>query len=248
MKTVFFTVADKNHKAWAVNLEKSFKKFHPDIEFKIYSDEYVDKALKQDPQFFYKQKPWVMRELIKDYDLVVGMDADSIVTGSLDYILTGEYGVGVVNNFSNLDSKIYGAIGVFNIHPQAYINCGLVATTDKDFVSHWWEMCSRRDVFESLRYREQDLLNIITTYGMYNVVNFDRFGGGFYGLSGKDLWHEATMKKGELVVEFTDDTGKVVLTRPIKVIHVGGGFNPNKMSLDKYFNDEVNKYIKSLYE
>ena len=46
MKTVFFTVADDQHLKWAENLKTSFHKFHPDIEFKIYSGKYVKKWLK----------------------------------------------------------------------------------------------------------------------------------------------------------------------------------------------------------
>lgn len=248
MKTIAFTVADKNNSAYAENLRKSFNKFHPDIEFRIYGDDYCQKSLSQDKQFFYKQKPWIMRELIDEYELVIGFDSDSVVTGKLDFILDGGYDIGVVNNFSNLDVQQYGVVSTLNIAPQVYLNCGLVATTSKRFINHWWNLCSNQELFNSFRYREQDLLNIICYYGDYNFSNFDLHGAGFYGLSGKDLWHEATVKNDELVVEFTDDKGKVVLTRPIKVIHVAGGNTPNKMELSKYFNEKSYNFIKSLYE
>lgn len=246
-KVVFFTIADEKNISWAKGLERSFKKFHPDIDFKIYGPEYVAESLKQDADFFYKATPWIARDLITEYELVVKIDADSVVCGELDHIINDPmYEVGCVLNFNNRDSKQFGRVEVFNIIAERYMNCGLVAMTSKRFIDHWWSLCNS-PVFHAFRYREQDLLNIIYYYGNYRVTCFDDDGKTLNGLANKDYWHGMEMIDGVLKLPvFDKPNGKIMKTVDIKVIHWAGGNTPGKMNFDLRFSSVVSDYLKKL--
>ena len=166
-KIIAFTVADKANKKHANKMIKSFHKFHPDIEVKIYNEKDVG-----DDVNYYKATPMFAKELIDDYDLVIKMDADQIVTGNLDYLFKAQYDVGTVLNFNRADHKMYGRVTVFDVPPVMYVNCGLVAMRSKSFINHWWNLCNSYH-FENLQYKEQDLLNILVHYGDYVVDCFD---------------------------------------------------------------------------
>ena len=172
-KIVVFTIADDNNLGFANALEKSFKNFHSDITFKIIKGEELLGYLKQDPNFFYRATPIIAEELFKEYELVIKIDADSIVTGKLDYVFdTEDYDVATVMNWNRIDPAIYGLVQGWGINPVQYMNCGFVAMRSKKFVHHWKILCFSEQ-FNALQYREQDLLNILVYYGNYNVRCLD---------------------------------------------------------------------------
>ena len=244
-KAIFYTIADENNLPYAKGLEASFKKFHKNIPFKIYGPEYCAKAKEEDNDFFYKATPWIARELLEEYELVVKMDADSVVCGNLDHIIKDEtYGVGVVSNYSKSDLQLYGAVAVWDIKPEEYFNCGLVAMRDKNFVNNWFRLC-QSDRFRNYRYREQDLLNILCHYGDYKVKLLDN-SELLNGLLGKDLWHASELENKNIVVKFRADDGAEVAQRTIKVIHWGGGNASNKMAFETKFTTEVAEYLREL--
>ena len=128
-KPVFvFTIADDNNLPYAKMLENSFKKFHPTVPFHIVTGDELAEYTKADPKFFYRATPIIANKYIKEYDLVLKIDADSIVTGSLDYVFnTKDYDIGTVMNWNRVDPQKYGAVGGWGIHPTDYFNCGFVS-------------------------------------------------------------------------------------------------------------------------
>ena len=246
MKIIAFTIADKNNKRHVEKLEKSFHHFHPDIELKVYNEKDVG-----DKVNYYRSTAMFAKDLIKDYDLVLKLDADQIVTGNLDYIFEREYDVATVMNFNRVDPKKYGDVSVLDISPTEYMNCGLVAMRSKEFIDHWWELCNSNH-FSNLRYKEQDLLNILVHYGRYNVICLD-FPDPSYKYS---AWH-GLIAKGEYLKMVMRD-GKLILPKgkenypeadkEIKVLHSAGGGSEKKIG-DNYrilFKEEVIKYIEKL--
>ena len=155
MKTIFFTVADNNNLPYAKKLENSLKRWHADIPLKIYGQKEMDEI--KDPYKFYRATPMFGRVLLEDYDLVIKIDADSVVTGDLNHIIEDEsYDIGCVLNNNNLDPHV----AIQGIPPSHYLNCGFVAMRSKKFVENWWDNCNK-SFFGAYPYREQDLLNIL---------------------------------------------------------------------------------------
>lgn len=248
MKKVLFTAADENNKKYVTQLVNSIRKFHSEEELPIviYDEKDVGDKIN-----WYRQKPLFAKELINEYELVIGADADQIVTGNLDYIFDKEYDVATVLNFNRVDPPKYGKIGVFDISPTEYMNCGLVAMRSKRFIDHWWDLCNSNH-FQNLRYKEQDLLNVLVHYGDYEVTCLD-FPDPIYDYS---AWHGLISKGEYLKMKLRD--GKLILPKAkdnypekdkeIKVLHSAGGGYEKKIG-DAYrtlFNEDVIKYIDSL--
>jgi hypothetical protein len=248
-KVIAFTIADENNMKYAKMLENSLRKFHSEEElpFVIYSPKQWE--LNKDPHFFYRACPYYAKELIKEYDLVLKLDADQIITGDLGHILddTG-YEVGTVLNWNRVDPTIYGEVRVWDINADKYMNCGLVAMRSEAFINHWWALC-QSEHFNVYQYREQDLLNILLHYGMYNYKCFD-WGETWNGLIAKGEWPRTQIIDNKLVIMPQQlDNGAFFPEKPklLKVLHwAGGAAGTDKMNYRIGFPEEVVEYIDEL--
>jgi hypothetical protein len=236
MKTCFFTIADNNNLKYANMAINSLKKFHPDIPHFLFGQEGIDKIL--DPHKFYRMYAQFGERLSKDYDLVCNLDADSIVTGSLDHIINDESFElgGVLNN-----NKIDPPISLFDIPSPLYINAGFVAVRSPR-VWNWWNKLNFSSNFDKHQYREQDMLNIIFHYGDFRTKIFD-FSEKWHGLIHKGQWNKFVLKDGQLILPKTE--GICDEDKEIKIIHWAGG-NVPKMNYHVYFTPEVVSYLDSL--
>jgi hypothetical protein len=246
MKIIAFTIADQNNQVHADKLEKSFHHFHPDIELKVYSEKDIGNKIN-----YYRSTPMFAKDLIDEYDLVLKLDSDQLVVGNLDFIFDKGYDVGTVLNFNRVDPPKYGNVAVFDIAPTEYMNCGLVAMRSKRFIDHWWDLCNSNH-FNNLKYKEQDLLNVLVHYGDYDITCFDfpdqayKY-SAWHGLISKGEYLKMEMRNGKLILPKAKDNYPEQ-DKEIKVLHsAGGGFE--KRIGDSYrrlFNEEVIKYIDSL--
>lgn len=246
MKAIAFTIADKNNEWMVPMLRNSLRKFHSEEELplKVYGEEELSKI--EDPHKFYRATPMFARELLKDYDLVIKMDCDQIVTGDLNHILNSEYGVGVVYNWNRVDPLTYGEIGLLTIQPRQYFNCGLVAMRDKRFVENWWNLCNSAH-FYMMPMREQGFLNILCHYGDYDVKCFDDFDkmerhNGWYGLASKGEWLRAELIDGKVIIP-KNDQGYPDRDKELHVCHWASGNNEPKMNYRVRFSEEMIDYI-----
>lgn len=262
-----FTTADKNNFPFAVMMLNSLRKFH-DWPVLLITDETDPEKLKQlpkdvetkdltnylkvDPMFFYRQKPIVMEEYIKDYELLLGLDCDQIVMGSLNYILdTKDYDVATVINWNRVDPQQYGYVQGWGINPIEYFNCGLVAVRSEKFIHHWKILCFSPQ-FERLQYKEQDLLNILCYYGNYNVRCLDHGDGiakinAWWGLISKGEWNRAILQEDKIIVPKGEgDTPFPASDMELKVIHFAGGKDGLKMNYKTRFNDNVSERLDYL--
>lgn len=215
-KTVVFTACDINNLKYAKLLVKSFKYFHPDIDFVLFTNakselpegvKVVDISgdmAKLGKDLWYMQKPYFADRLFKEgYEAVLGLDADMIILGNLDYIFNHEdYDLGTVLNFNPRHFRQYGKITFEPIHMATeYYNCGLVMMRNHKMVQHWLKLCQGK-FFQRMPYKEQDLLNIVAHFGEYTVKCFDDADD----LEGYYAWHGllATSEVGVTVVEDKD--------------------------------------------
>ena len=178
--SVVFTVADNNYLPYAKMLERSFKHFHSDIDFIIFREEDIKRLPFSEP--YYRNKAFFGKELSEKYDLVINIDADSIVVDSLDEIINAPYDVGcVLNNAITIPDPLERPIiGLDRTNPMYYMNAGMVASRSKRFWN-WWNDLNQRHFFQQYQFREQDTLNMIFHYGDLHCVNFDE-SSGVYGL------------------------------------------------------------------
>ena len=236
---ICYTIADSNNEPLAKLLEKSFKHFHPDVEFKIYGQRELDEiGYKNIPEFFYKATPFFAKELIKNYDLVVKIDADSVITGPLDDVFDDtSYDVGVVYNNNRLEPLQQ----LYNLPPQVYLNCGFVAMRSREFIDHWWDLCNKF-FFQSIQFREQGVLNILAMFGNYNVRCFD-YEDKWYGLCSKSEWPRFEIHGGKLVCP--SDSSYNPTQKEVCCIHAAGG-NTLKWNWEKQFKPEVVNYLKKI--
>ena len=242
-KACFFTVADENNLKFAQMMDHSLKKFHPDIPLMVYGPKELAEI--PNPQKFYMMTPLVGRLLLKEFEVVVKLDCDQVITGSLDHILNDDtYDIGVVLNSNPREVKKW-VVQVWNIGPLAYYNCGFVAMRSQKFVDHWWKLCMSPH-FAAYMYKEQDLLNILCHYGDYNVRCFD-YSDKFHGLASSSYWNHIELRDGKLYLP-PQPEGYPDKEKEILALHFAGGQqnNANKMKFDGQFTPEVAKFLKGL--
>lgn len=241
--TIVFTIADDNNLPLAKNLERSFKKFHPNIPFVIHSGDKLKASLAEDKNFFYRATPILAENYIKEYDLVLKIDADSIITGSLDYIFkTDDYDLGTVMNWNRVDPKIFGVVQGWGISPVEYMNCGFVAMRSEKFVHEWKLLCFTPQ-YDRMQFREQDLMNAMIYFGNWNIRCFDHGDGpanyhAWHGLIAKGEWLKAKMVGDNIIIPKGEDNFPK-RDLELKVIHFAGGNTPSKGNYKTLFSEEV---------
>ncbi len=141
-------------------LINSFKKFHPDIPLVIFRKDQVEKIIDPERKLmggavnWLNAKPMFAKLLTDKFELVVNIDADSVVLGRLDEVLTGDYDVGSVVNFND-----YENVSVENITEEMYLQAGLVASRRPEFWDIWMDKSLKENWH--LRCAENDTLNLV---------------------------------------------------------------------------------------
>lgn len=155
MKTVFFTIVDDNvyYPGGTHILINSFKRFHPDIPLVVYRQNTIDKVFKEKNINFYQAKPTFAKMLYDEYELVVNIDCDHVITGRLDEILKGDYDVAFPWNYNDYENAAFE-----NITEQMYLQAGLVASRSKEFWDVWDE--ENTNAMKYLR-KENDIVNLV---------------------------------------------------------------------------------------
>ena len=228
MKRCYFSISDKNNLVHYEKLKNSLAKFTSDPLILI--DEEKVKQL-GDPYFYYRATPTIAKALLKEYDEVCKIDADSIITGQLSQIWEGDFDVGVVLNDLMYPIRVLDC--------DTYANNGLVVLKSKDFVDHWLRLCHSSH-FNNFQYREQDLLSILTSdYFNYHIKWLDN--GKIYGEWAKSFWPKTYLEKDDIF--FDTPKGK----KQLMVIHFGGGAgSPDKGNYKIRFPEAVCKVLDKL--
>lgn len=155
LKTCFFSIVSDDY-YFSVGthvLINSFKKYHPDIDLVVFRQDMVDKVFKDNDINFYMAKPTFAKLLVADYDRVINIDADTVITGRLTEILDTDWEVGAVWNYN-----IYENATFEDIDEKMYVQAGLVGSTNKGF---WdiWEKANKNAMLYTRQ--ENDVLNTV---------------------------------------------------------------------------------------
>ena len=159
-KIVFYTLmTDDYYDKIGTIFINSFKKFHPDIEMVVYRQEMIDEVLKEREIVFEVAKPIFAKLLVDSYDLVVNMDADTIITGRLEEVLKNDYEVGSVVQLCDICKR--GIIE--NVTKEMYVQSGMVASRNKRLWDIWEEanIKNMKDFYVKYQFRDQDILNLV---------------------------------------------------------------------------------------
>jgi len=226
-------------------LKNSFKYFHPDIDFFVFDTKRTSEARDKDP---WLNPVWMMPPsclpFVEDYDMVVHIDGDCVVTGPLTELFESEEDlIGVRNNNSYNKASSHRGITIAHLPPfgngspipiQKFINAGLIASNNKEFWYDWHDLNKEAyriktevdPYFHGLG-DEQDTLNQIFHSGKYTSKIIDAMETGLsYGLS--NTWGEETHWDSWKSIYVKDDG--LYLDDPIsgtpmhiKVMHQAGG-------------------------
>lgn len=133
-KVVFFTIVGDNYyyNCGTHKMVNSFKRFHPDIDLVVFRQDMVDKVFKEKGINFFTAKPTFAKILAPHYDLVVNIDADSVILARLDEVLADDYDVGSVWNYNDYENR-----KIENVTEKMFLNAGLVASRNKEFWDIW---------------------------------------------------------------------------------------------------------------
>ena len=228
-------------------LINSVKYFHPEVDHVIFDTKMTEATNKKYP---WMRDIWMMSPsclpYIDDYDMVIHLDADAVVTGPMDELFNSTADViGVRNNNSLNKAGSHNPITIQHLQPfgdgsqipiQGFINAGLVAVNRKEFWHDWHNLNA-----EAARIKtevnpcahglgdENDTLNQLFHWDKYNSEIIDRIGTNVsYGICSCwgddpanhwDSWSQIYVKDDRL---YLDDpvTGEPMC---LKVMHQAGG-------------------------
>ena len=254
MKVCFYTWITDNYKNTIIdfdNFYKSFKRFHPDIDLKIFGQDEVDKL--------FAEKPWLYSDnckasfaklLYNDYDLVVNIDSDFYIFDRLEEILKGDYEVAACANYNvwlnvDLQPQVLNGVSIHHVSQQNYIQGGLIASTSKKFWDDY-EILSEK-LSRQLPLRENDVLNILFYSGDYKTKVLD--GDCNFQSELFTQYYNCASLARENQVYIQDD--KLYLdNKPVRSYHVARGacYKPRMHNLFnnnvcKWFEDKINNNV-----
>jgi hypothetical protein len=226
--TCFFTIVSDDYyfPVGTHVLVNSFKKYHPDIDLVVFRQDKIDQQFYLKGINFYMAKPTFAKLLTKDYERVVNIDADTIITGRLTEVLDTEWDIGGVWNYN-----LYENASLENVSERQYIQAGLVGSSVPEF---WdvWEAANKKAM--EYKRQENDVLNLI----WYNDKKLKKYN--------KVIWDKVKNYLGckslGLEDQFYIDNDKLMcMGEQVKAYHwaKGGGALP-KMQFERLpFKEEV---------
>lgn len=232
----------------AGKLVRSLKYFHPEIPIIIFPTKAIESAFKSGRNWF-TLTPYLCKQVALYHDIVCHIDADSVVVGKLDELLTFDYEIAGVRN--NNDSGGAGKGGPFlrdkepanpNITVELFLNAGLVASSKLGFWTEWDFLNNVYAQFYGTG--EQVVLNDVAYSGEYKLRILDPIEASVYygvsSLSGTkthwDSWQEVELIDNKLMLN----------NKQIKVLHHAGGHKIPKLQFEELFKPEVAAWLNKI--
>ena len=231
-KVIFFTIiSDDFYEGCRTDdFIKSFKKFHPDIELKIFRQKEIEEVFATDERLnFYNSKATFAKLLYKDYELVVWIDADYLIFDRLDAVLTNDYTYAACANYN-----LFLNTSLENVSELKYIQGGIIASKNKFFWNKYEELCLMYAM--EYKYYDNDILNTINAPGFkYLDGHYD-----FRSPEFESYYGCASLGQEQLIVV---NKNRLELNgKPVKAYHFAKG-DRNKPHPRTLFSEPVINWI-----
>jgi hypothetical protein len=225
LKVAAFTIADDKFTHRLANRTKnSFKHYHPDVEFLTYDVADEEKILGERRVAGSIPEPFALRprlasKLLDDYDIVIYLDADTVVTAPLDEFMEGDYDVA-------------GSLNISDDESNDFMNAGVCSVRSKQFCDEWTEAVYRPNAGNS----NQPSFNKLAHSDRYRLKIVDKK-DVYYNERSRQYWKDIEVKDFKLYAN----------GRQIKVLHWAGGIPRMEAKLSSAdFNDEVRKFLDNI--
>jgi hypothetical protein len=228
-------------------LQQSVKHFHPEVDHVIFNTKMTNEVYEK---YSWMKPIWMMAPtclpFAEDYDMVIHLDADAVVTGPMDELFNSTADViGVRNNNSFDKAGSHPGITITHLEPfgnntpipmQGFINAGLFGVNRKEFLYDWHNlnMEAARIKTEVNPYAhgigdENDTINQLFHWSKYNSEVIDAIGTNVsYGIS--NCWGDDPNNHWESWSKIYVKNDRLYLDDPvngdsmcIKVLHQAGG-------------------------
>lgn len=215
MKTAFFTMSSDEYLYYSIKMESSLKKFHSDIPLIRFRKEDMQRLTGSTKRRW--TYAYAALDIVDEYDLLIQIDSDTIVTSALTEALKGNFDIACVHN--NSEGGIFKTVLPFEVSLEKYLNAGFVASTNKEFWKEWLEKTIEYGTKYSLY--DQDILNQIFYSGKYNAKVLDgKDSRVWYGCSSYGHYPDMYIENGKLMLQ----------KKEVRAIHTAGNGN-SKMKL-----------------
>lgn len=227
----YVTASDDVAYYFAERVKKSFEHFHPDLECRIitiYDGKDIFGEIKE-PTFgsvWAALSVKLINYYLKDYEIVIKLDADVVITHRLDEFLDEDYDIAGSLNVRGYSEKF-----------DDYCNLGLTAIKSDKFAQEWEKLTYDDNFIGDMGYSnlEQDVMNHLAHSGKYKFLIVDKE-GCYYNETSKEFWHEMFVREEKLMIG----------SRIVKGMHwAGGGTMSNKYSYPS-FRPEVRNFLNKV--
>lgn len=253
MKICFFTICDSEIQSNSDNSRNldfagfvnSFKKFHPEIHLKVFSE---DMLHEMGLNYYNAKGPLGLLLARQGYDLVVNVDSDHYWFDRCDEILSADYDVAAPANF-NITNNLVGikvSSGITGngkhdwiVNEVEFLQGGIIASPNIKFWEHYAYATKKH--FDKFVCFENDVLNLIAHTSPYKIKVLD--GHYDYRYGGHTQWYGCSIigKEKSCYME----NGKVMCDgKPVKAYHFAHGSAKKKYT--DIFSPEVCEFIKTI--
>jgi len=215
-------------------LINSFKRFHPDIDLVVFRQDVIDMVFKRYGYVnWLNAKPTFAKLLTDKYDLIINIDADTVILDRLDGVLDQDYDICSVSNLNDFEPR-----EIDNVTAEEYVHAGFIGSRRKEF---WdiWEVANRDNYM--YKCAENDVLSLIwknnPTMKNWKKRVFDK---------DKDYWGCKSLGREK---EFYMEDGKVKCRKEIvKAYHhaKGPAAMPKLVFEELGFNKKVTKFMNDV--
>jgi hypothetical protein len=188
----------------------------------------------------------------KKHQTVIHFDADSIILGRLDELLsfnTDIVGVRNNNDFRTASRFTDKPITINNCHPDQYMNAGLIGSNTIKFWEYWIE--KNFQLARSMPYAEQDVMNLIIQEGGFSFSCLDPIDSDVhYGISshfGEHTFWDSSKLIKKVGSDFVLSADVLKNNKKVKVYHQAGGHHHfPKLNFSNLFSEDTSLAIQEI--
>jgi hypothetical protein len=178
-------------------------------------------------------KPTFAKLLLKEYDRIINIDADTVICGRLSEVLETDWEVGGVWNYNKYENASFE-----NIKEDMYVQAGMVGSTRPEFWDIWEK--ENKGAMKYMR-QENDVLNKV----WYNDPKVSQMKRLIWDKDKNYLGCKSLGREGEMYLEGDE---LMLDGEKVKAYHWarGGGSMPKMNYRNGWFRPEVTQWLENV--